>query len=132
MATVFLKDVFANLVGNAIKHSNGSVSIHIALTRVKEDFGEAYQITVEDNGPGIPDIRKEQVFQRFTQGSKLSGNGLGLYFVKTIVDDMNGRVWVEDRVSGDYTKGSRFVVVLPAKIKDGRIQPPDISFYSDF
>ena len=122
MATVFLKDVFANLVGNAIKHSNGPVSVHMALTRVKEDFGEAYQITVEDNGPGIPDKRKEQVFQRFTQGSKLSGNGLGLYFVKTIVDNMNGRVRVEDRVSGDYTKGSRFVVVLPA-ITDGRIQP---------
>ncbi len=113
MATVYLKDAFGNLVGNAIKHSNGSVSIHIALTRVKYDQGEVYHIAVEDNGPGIPDIRKDKVFQRFTEGSKLSGSGLGLYFVKTIIDDMCGRVWVEDRVSGDYTKGSRFVVELP-------------------
>jgi PAS domain S-box-containing protein len=117
MATVFLKDVFANLVGNAIKHSNGSVAIRIALTRVKQEPGEAYRIAVEDNGPGIPDIRKEQVFQRFTQGSKLSGNGLGLYFVKTIIDAMNGRVRVEDRVKGDYAQGSRFVVELPVTNK---------------
>lgn len=113
MGTEYLKDVFANLVGNAIKHSNGTSSIHIALTKVRQDQGEAYHIAVEDNGPGIPDIRKDKIFQRFTEASKLSGNGLGLYFVKTIVNDLNGHVRVEDRVSGDYTKGSRFIVELP-------------------
>jgi signal transduction histidine kinase len=40
--------------------------------------------------------------------------GLGLYLVKTLVDSFGGRVWVEDRVIGDYSKGARFVVVLPA------------------
>jgi signal transduction histidine kinase len=40
--------------------------------------------------------------------------GLGLYLVKTLVDSYGGRVWVEDRVPGDRTKGARFVVMLPA------------------
>jgi signal transduction histidine kinase len=39
--------------------------------------------------------------------------GLGLYIVKTLVESYGGRVWVEDRVAGDHTKGARFVVMLP-------------------
>jgi signal transduction histidine kinase len=41
------------------------------------------------------------------------GMGLGLYLVKTLVDSFGGRIWVEDRVFGDFSKGARFVVVLP-------------------
>jgi signal transduction histidine kinase len=40
--------------------------------------------------------------------------GLGLYLVKTIVEDFGGKVRVEDRVPGDHTKGAKFVVMLPA------------------
>jgi signal transduction histidine kinase len=40
--------------------------------------------------------------------------GLGLYLVKSLVESYHGSVWVEDRVPGDHTKGSRFVVMLPA------------------
>jgi signal transduction histidine kinase len=45
---------------------------------------------------------------------KEKGMGIGLYLVKSLVDSYNGRVWVEDRVPGDHTKGARFVVMLPA------------------
>ena len=38
--------------------------------------------------------------------------GMGLSLVKTIVDKYGGKIWVEDRVNGDYTKGSIFVIVL--------------------
>ncbi|HMK45369.1 MAG TPA: hypothetical protein VK436_01960 [Methanocella sp.] len=38
---------------------------------------------------------------------------MGLYLVKSLVDSYRGRVWVEDRVIGDHTQGSRFVVLLP-------------------
>jgi signal transduction histidine kinase len=40
--------------------------------------------------------------------------GLGLYIVRSLVDSYGGKVWVEDRVQGDYSKGARFVVMLPA------------------
>jgi signal transduction histidine kinase len=40
--------------------------------------------------------------------------GLGLYLVKSLVDDFHGTVRVEDRVPGDHSKGARFVVLLPA------------------
>jgi signal transduction histidine kinase len=58
---------------------------------------------------------KSIIFTRFQRGkSKASGRGLGLYLVKTLVEDFGGKVWVEDRMPGDSTKGSRFVILLPA------------------
>jgi signal transduction histidine kinase len=70
---------------------------------------------IEDNGPGIPDELKNVIFNRNARGNtKAMGTGLGLYLVKTLVDDYGGSVKVEDRVAGDRSKGSRFIVVLPA------------------
>jgi signal transduction histidine kinase len=40
--------------------------------------------------------------------------GLGLYLVKSLIENYDDKIWVEDRVKGDYTKGARFVVMLPA------------------
>jgi signal transduction histidine kinase len=45
---------------------------------------------------------------------KTARRGFGLYLVRTLVDYYHGQVWVEDRVLGDYSKGARFVVLLPA------------------
>lgn len=70
---------------------------------------------VEDDSPGIPDAQKDKIFGRFRRGdTKASGKGLGLYLVKTLVEGYHGRVWVEDRIKGDHTKGARFIVMLPA------------------
>jgi signal transduction histidine kinase len=76
---------------------------------------EYYQITVEDNGPGNSDELKPRIFDRQLKGnSKAKGSGIGLYLVKTLVESYSGRAWVEDRIPGDRSKGSRFVVMLPA------------------
>ena len=70
---------------------------------------------VEDDGPGIPDDLKSVIFNRTLRGtSKARGMGLGLYLVKSLVDSYGGKVWIENRVHGDHTKGARFVVLLPA------------------
>jgi signal transduction histidine kinase len=115
MANELLYDVFSNLVGNAIKHSNGNPVINIELKKVNENNRDYYKIAVEDNGPGIPDNMKAMIFNRHLGGGhNTKGSGIGLYLVKMLVDDYGGKVWIEDRVSGDRAKGSRFVVMLPA------------------
>jgi signal transduction histidine kinase len=117
IADALLKDVFTNLIGNAVKHSDQAkpLSINILVEPVIEGQKAYLKVMVEDNGPGIPDDLKGRLFNRFQRGkTKASGKGLGLFLVKTLVDSYGGRIWVEDRVPGDYVQGSRFVLILPA------------------
>ena len=116
MANELIADVFSNIVGNAVKHANGNgPRIAISIDKVLDGSKTFYKVSVEDNGPGIPDDLKEKVFNRLQRGTTHArGVGLGLYLVKSLVESYHGRVWVEDRNAGDYTRGSRFVVMLPA------------------
>jgi signal transduction histidine kinase len=57
---------------------------------------------------------KESIFNRMQQGdTRARGSGLGLYLVKSLVDSYGGKVWAENRVAGDHTKGAKLVVMLP-------------------
>jgi PAS domain S-box-containing protein len=113
-ANELIRDVFVNLIGNAIKHSKGPSVIDVRINPEKMDGCQYCTVSVEDNGPGIPDVMKDVIFDRFRRGdTKAHGSGLGLYLVKTLVDSYGGKVWVEDRVKGDYTQGARFVIMLP-------------------
>jgi PAS domain S-box-containing protein len=117
-ANELLHDVFANLVSNAIKHTGDRADIMIDLEILEEDGRRFCRVMVEDDGPGIPDDFKGRIFNRVLKGTdKAKGMGLGLYLVKSLVESYDGRVWVEDRVLGDHTKGARFVVMLPASEK---------------
>jgi signal transduction histidine kinase len=110
-----LYDVFSNIVDNSIKHSKGSVDINISLNSVKIDDKKFYQVSIEDNGPGIkPDLKKRIFNRMYYEGGIMRGKGLGLYLVKTLVECFHGNVSVEDRIQGDRSKGSRFLVTLPA------------------
>jgi len=118
-ANELMKDIFSNLLDNAIKHSDPDrhLTIDITIRRQKDHKQDYYLCSVEDNGPGIPDWIKDKIFQRFQRGNtKARGKGLGLYLVKKLVDDYHGAVWVEDRVPGDYAKGAKFVVMLPVAV----------------
>ncbi len=115
-ANDLIKDVFTNLIDNAIKHSfvEKPLVINIKLEQVKDNDKEFIRCAVEDNGPGIPDWVKSKIFMRYQRGNtKAHGKGLGLYLVRSLVKSYKGSVWVEDRVQGDYTKGVRFVMVFP-------------------
>jgi PAS domain S-box-containing protein len=116
-ASDLLRDVFFNLISNAVKHSvpERPVTIDVRAERVDDNDRPYYRCTVEDNGPGVPEELKPRLFQRLQRGkTKAHGKGLGLYLVRALVESYHGKVWVEDRVSGDHTKGARFVVMLPA------------------
>ena len=115
IASGLLKDVFTNIIGNAIKHAHGPVTIDVLLSKIHENGEEYYKVSIEDNGPGIPDDMKDKIFTRLQRGkTRASGAGLGLFLVKRLVEDYRGQVWVEDRVLGDHAQGARFVVQLPA------------------
>lgn len=105
-----LPAVFINLVGNAIKFGGPGVSIRITT---REEEG-AVVVSVEDTGPGIPDVEKPRVFEKFRKSGTKSGKGLGLYIVRTLIERYGGRVWVEDRASGHPACGAVFRFTLPA------------------
>jgi PAS domain S-box-containing protein len=114
-ANYLLKEIFINLIGDAIKHSNGPLDVFIIINKVMSDDIRYYAVTVEDNGPGIADEMKSKLFSRLNcEEMKTHNKGLGLCLVKALVDVFHGTVRVEDRVPGDLTKGARFVVMLPA------------------
>jgi PAS domain S-box-containing protein len=116
-ASDLLRDVFFNLISNAVKHSEPDrpVTIDIGVERVDQNGRTYYRCYVEDNGPGVPDQLKPKLFQRFQRGkTQAHGKGLGLYLVRTLVEIYHGKVWVEDRIDGDRAQGARFVVMLPA------------------
>jgi signal transduction histidine kinase len=115
MANELLKDVFTNLAGNAIKHSSGPLEIKMVLSKLQKHGREYYRVDVEDNGPGIPNEMKKNLLDHACLKRTLkTGKGFGLCLIKTLLDDFNGSIWIENSVPADFTKGSRFVVMLPA------------------
>jgi two-component system NtrC family sensor kinase len=106
---VRLRQVLDNVIGNAIKYSYVNSEIQIAI-----HFEENQIILkVSDQGPGIPVADQPHIFDKFYRGtnvdSDVEGSGLGLAIVKNIVENHQGRIWVESTVG----KGSSFFIVLP-------------------
>ena len=113
-ADAFLKDLFYNLMSNACKYGRG-LPVEIKITELTDGI-DWWKVQITDGGRGIPDERKGDLFKRFdqldtTQGS--DGHGLGLSVVGTLCDRYGGKVWVDDREAGDFSKGSIFTVLLP-------------------
>ena len=114
MADNLVYQLFINLLDNTVKHcQNETVEVAIRVTE-KEIKGERFgQIVLEDNGPGIEDDLKQVIFNRFETVGERKGTGIGLAIVKALVKKYNGEILVEDRVPGDFSMGSRFIVLLP-------------------
>ncbi|RAS71154.1 signal transduction histidine kinase [Lentzea atacamensis] len=107
-----LDRVLANLMENAERHADGATCVAVRQS------GDMARVEVEDDGPGVPEALREQIFERFARGRPGSrggdtGSGLGLALVREHVHRHHGRVWVEDR----FPRGARFVVELPAITK---------------
>ena len=101
-----LEAVFRNLIHNAIVHNDKQVPEVEISTTIQDD---TVTVNVADNGPGIPDGRKEAIFGKGETGLDSAGTGIGLYLVQTLVDRYGGEVWVED----NEPEGSVLVVELP-------------------
>lgn len=119
MADDLIADVFDNIIGNAIKHSAGPLTIDVRISPSRTNDKDWCKVSIEDNGPGIPDRLKEKIFNRMDKTTiRPNGRGLGLYLVRLLVENYNGNIWIEDRIGGDSSKGCRFVVMFPATEKD--------------
>lgn len=113
--TVRLKEIITQLLDNAIKYTDAGGYVRLTV-REEHSAPEGYApfvFTVQDNGIGMSDELKENVFQAFarernTAMSRILGSGLGLTVVKTFVDMMEGTVNVESRAGG----GSTFTVKI--------------------
>jgi PAS domain S-box-containing protein len=115
LANDLITDLYANIIGNAIKHSRGSVLIDVGLDKVHEDDRDYCRVIIEDTGPGITDEMKRLLTTRECMtGTRYTGKGLGLCLVRMLVEDFHGKLRIEDRVPGRQEKGARFVVMLPS------------------
>ncbi len=113
-ADELIRELFVNILTNAVKYdSNEPVEVEISMTPSEGDGDCRIVVSVADRGRGVPDELKQEIFQRFSRAPKKKGSGLGLYLVRTLTSKYGGRVWVEDRVAEDHSKGAVFKVELP-------------------
>ncbi|RLG25207.1 hypothetical protein DRN77_00640 [Methanosarcinales archaeon] len=107
----FLFDAFLNLLNNAVKFDQHEI-VEIDVDISSSD--DNWRIEFKDRGRGISDDYKKIIFNRMERaGESAQGSGLGLTIVKYIVESYGGSISVEDRVKGDRTQGSNFIVLLP-------------------
>jgi two-component system NtrC family sensor kinase len=104
-----LRQMVDNLIGNAIKYTQEGGEITIAVEVQKDQ--DILRIT--DNGPGIPPSDQPHIFEKFYRAGNVpkgvGGSGLGLAIVKSIIDNHQGRIWVDSLLG----RGTTFTVVLP-------------------
>ena len=102
--------IIENLVVNAVRHTPDGTRLWV---RVSATAGGAL-IAVEDEGRGVPEEEREEIFDAFRRGSRspghAPGSGIGLSLVGRFTELHGGRAWVEDRPGG----GASFKVFLPA------------------
>ena len=113
-ANELIFDVFENIMINAVKHNkNPTIEIQIKISKTLMDNVKYVKIEFIDNGIGIPDIMKNVIFQRDYKEDQAGGIGLGLLLIKRILESYDGTVKVEDKTTGDYSKGSNFIILIP-------------------
>ena len=105
-----LFNTLSNIIDNAIKYNNHSPEIKINTI----DSSNAIEIMIEDNGIGIEQKNYEKIFDTFYRvptGNihNVKGNGIGLSYVKKIIDAHGGSIKVESAIN----KGSKFIINMP-------------------
>ena len=109
---VRIRQLFDNLIGNAVKYTPNNKKISIKLHN--EDNQIIFKVS--DQGTGIPLEDQPHIFEKFYRAANISkrvaGSGLGLAIVKTIVDSHQGRIWFESKEN----EGSIFFVLLPTEV----------------
>ena len=106
-----VSNVLHNLIDNAVKYNSQQDSM-VNLTIEKK--GNSFVINVKDNGKGIADNHQKRIFDKFFRVStgnvhNIKGFGLGLYYVKLVIEAHNGSIQVESQIG----KGTTFILIMP-------------------
>ncbi len=111
-ADEYFDDVLFSLLHNSMKFGD-STDVKVEIDAEEIEHTPFLRVQIRDYGPGIPDADKETVFSRLShEKDSILGVGLGLTLVKKIIENYGGYIRVEDRVDGDYTKGTNFVILI--------------------
>jgi PAS domain S-box-containing protein len=105
--------IMLNLLSNAVKYTEKNGYIKVTI----KDNKDCLRVSVRDTGVGIPEDKRDLIFERFVQGDKqftrrCEGSGIGLSLVKSMVELHGGRIWVNSTVG----KGSDFIFELPFQV----------------
>ncbi len=105
-----LTNVVVNILDNAIKYSEGEPKIDVYTENVKNSI----VLKIRDQGIGMSKVAQKKIFEKFFREHtgdlhNVKGHGLGLTYVKRIIDDHHGQIWVET----ERGKGSTFIIKLP-------------------
>ncbi|MDD3014849.1 MAG: MCP four helix bundle domain-containing protein [Candidatus Gastranaerophilales bacterium] len=102
---VEINRVLTNLISNAIKHNKKGTKINIIAKKIDNEI----LVSISDNGKGIPESERKNIFQRYPTAKRKIGTGLGLYISKQIIEAHNGKIWFET----EKEKGTAFLFTLP-------------------
>lgn len=105
-----IRIIFQNLLSNAVKYTPDKGEVSVSIQKQKKEA----LIKVTDTGYGIPQGQQDKIFQKLFRADNVrekdtEGTGLGLYVVKSIVDQSNGKIWFESAEN----KGTTFYVSIP-------------------
>ena len=109
-ANALLKDVFLNLFDNSIQYCDETPEINVIVENVSYSREEWCSITISDNARGIDPKRRARLFERYMEDAV--GTGLGMSVVRTLIQAYGGTINIEERVPGDYKKGTVFRILL--------------------
>ncbi|MBO7531613.1 MAG: response regulator, partial [Lachnospiraceae bacterium] len=121
-----IRQILINLINNAIKYTDaGFVFLEIG-GRYNKSGGFDLKLNVKDTGRGIREEEKNTLFDAFARADMnknrdIEGTGLGLSIVKSIVDSMNGKIYV----TSTYGEGSTFSVIIPVGVSDRKCLKQD-------
>ena len=113
-----LQEIYLNIVSNAIKYTPNGQAIHVNITETASDDKKAWYVFIcEDTGIGMKQEYLPHIFDEFSREhtateNKVVGTGLGLSIVKSFVELMGGKIYVES----EQGKGTKFTVEIPLEI----------------